>query len=230
MENIDFLFTTLYRLRPALRNLLVGDVSARFNLPPRGTGSLTLKDELVVGLRSGLVGLRLPNSRKLSKRGLEEIIDSGRLLDDSLADTRVELTAKGGAVWEKRARPEWNFFLDEAEPRTVRGHVWVSLEAKSRDWLTHVDQTLTSSGFFLGNERRLITLRSWHPLYWKRFNKGYSLGINTGHPSDSALGKQFFSGLAVADRRLSTTFSVLAGIWDAKWRAELIEAPLRNRA
>ncbi len=222
MENIDFLFATLYRLRPALRHLLVGDVSARFNLPPRRDGSVDLGNELVIGLKHELVGLRFPHGRKLNKRGLDEIISSGRLFDSSLADARVELTAEGGAVWERRARPEWNFFVDEAQPRTIRGSVWVLFEAKRRDWLMHVDQTLKSSGFFLRNERRLVTLRSWHPLYWKRFNKGYSLGINTGHSSDSELGKQFFSGLAIADGRLATTFSVLAGIWDAKWRAALL--------
>jgi hypothetical protein len=221
MENVDFLFAKLYRFRVALRHLLASNASARFNLPARKNESLTLEKELVLGLKRGLVGLRFPDNRKLNKAGLNQIITSGRLFDSSLGDTEVELTARGGAAWEKRASPAWDFFVDEVEPRTIRGDVWIFFEAKRRDWLVHVDQTLTRSGFFAGNERRLAALRSWRPLYWKRFDLGYSLGINTGHLGESELGKQFFEGFAIADQRLATTFSVLAGIWDAEWVTSL---------
>jgi len=219
MDQISILLSKLYRLRATVGQILSDDASMIFNLPGEAGDRSAREAALLRAVKSEIVRLRLKRDRPPNKVEFPRRvrIDSSSLPENA----EVELTAKGGALWEKKARPAWDFFVDEAEPRVVRDEVWIFFEAKSRPWLTCVDQTFKRFGFFGKTENKIIALRGWHPVYWKRFSSGYSLAINTGHHVQSELGERFLQGLSAADERLSTTLSVFSGIWDARWVASL---------
>jgi len=185
-----------------------------------------IEGALTKALKRGLVQLRRNDGAPLERRLSQQSQRVGvSIVPD---DVVVELTTKGGAVWERKARPLWDYFVDEGEPQAVRGTAWIFLEAHNRAWLEAVNETLTSLGFFRSGERHLTRHRNWHPLYWKQLRWGYSLGINTGVPIDSERGQRFFQGLAAADERLSDSFAVLAAVWDAGWLCKLHRASMAN--
>jgi hypothetical protein len=215
----DTLLYKLYRLRATVQQVLSDDAAMLFNLPVDGASQSARELALLKALKAGIVGLRTEQQQQLSRGQLDRLLNSpSTFLPTNL---EVELTSKGGRLWEMRARPLWDLFIDEGEPRIVDSEVWIFFEGRSRTWLASVDQTLKRFGFFTSSKRRVTVRRGWRPVYWKQFNLGYSLGINTGHNASSDLGVRFLQGIAVADQRLSNTFSVLSGIWDAKWVVSL---------
>jgi hypothetical protein len=222
MNGIDTLLAMLYRLRAPLEQVLSDDASIIFNFPNRVANRSEREEVLLTALRSGLVRVRSDDKITLREDDVRQFITS-RFSNLLPGKAEVELTGKGGALWEKKASPLWEYFVDETAARTLRGHVWIFFEARSRDWLVCVDQTLRRYGFFPGSDRRITARPNWHPVYWKTFSRGYSLGIDTGERSDSELGTRFTQGIAAANERLANTFSVLAAIWDAEWIAALLE-------
>jgi hypothetical protein len=219
MKGLDQLFFRLYRLRATVQQLLSDDAAALFNDPGR-KDSASMEKTLVSGLANGLVRLRGRDNEPLSQDDVAGVLNRG-FTNSPFTDTYVELTRKGGALWEKRAAPMWKYFVDEGEPLVLRGTVWISFEARSSTWLSAVEQTLSRSGFLKSNRRKTITLRPWLPVYWRKFSLGYCLKIDTKHHRDSELGQRFLQGIGAADERSATTFSTLAGIWDAKWVSNL---------
>jgi hypothetical protein len=219
MDDIDILLAKLYQLRATVAQVLSDDAAVLFNVPDRAASRKERERTLLKALKRGIVRLR-PDGTP-SWNGAKQTVPTASEISELSPNLRVELTAKGAGLWQKKAAPLWDYFIDEADPRNVHGHVWIFLEARSRPWLTHVDQTLRALGFFRANERRIVVLRDWYALYWKKFRIGYSLGINTGYVTESEHGARFLKGLSVGDGRLGDAFSVLSAIWDAKWVAAL---------
>jgi hypothetical protein len=220
IDSTDRLLAKLYRLRATVQQILSDEAGMLFNLPNGREDPVTEEKALLNALRRGIVRLRRENGTTLLPSEVDRILAAG-FSNTASGTLLVELTAKGGAIWERKAGPMWDYFVDEADPQVIRGVVWIYFEAKSRAWLTCVDQTLKRFGFFATNEKRLRVRDNWRPVYWKRFNAGYALGVNTGHHAESERGMRFLKGIAVADERLDDTFSVLAGVWDSKWIASL---------
>lgn len=220
MDDMDVILAKLYRLRATLKQVLSEDEAAIFNLPASTRNKVARETILLKAFRQGLVRLRSENGREMNKPELDQLVATA-LSSHSIDKVEVKLTKLGGTLWEKRASPMWDYFLDEGAPRVLRGDVWIFFEAKSQTWLRCVDQTFKRFGFFRTNQRRIVPKRLWQPVYWKQFRLGYLLGINTGHRADSPLGERFLQGIATADGRLADTFSVLAGIWDARWVSSL---------
>jgi hypothetical protein len=219
MDDIDILLGKLYQLRATVAQVLSDDAAVLFNVPDRAANRKERERTLFKALKRGLVRLSSDGSRSSNDAKQTDLTASE--ISELSPTYRVELTSKGAGLWQKKAAPMWDYFIDEAEPRNVRGHVWICFEAKSRPWLTHVDQTLKALGFFRANERRIVVLHDWYALYWKKFRLGYSLGIDTGYMTESEQGARFLQGLPVGDSRLGDAFSVLSAIWDAKWIASL---------
>lgn len=220
MGDIDILLGKLYRLRATVAQVISDDAAELFNVPDRASSRRERERTLLKALKLGIVRLRAEGAGNSEKEAKDTGLASSEIPDLS-PNLRVELTSKGAKLWEKKAAPSWDYFVDEADPRNVRGNVWIFLEAKSRPWLTHIDQTLKALGFFAANERRITVLHEWQALYWKKFRLGYSLGIDTGFTAESERGARFLQGLTVGDGRLGDTFSVLSAIWDAKWMGSL---------
>lgn len=219
MDDIDILLGKLFQLRATVAQVLSDDAAVLFNIPDRAANRKERERTLVKALKRRIVRLRSEGSRSGGEVKETELTASA--ISELSANLRVELTPKGAALWQKKAAPLWDYFIDEADPRSVRGHVWIFFEAKSRSWLINVDRTLKALGFFSTNERRIVVLHDWYALYWKKFRLGYSLGIDTGYPTESEQGRRFLQGISVGDGRLGDTFSVLSTIWDAKWVASL---------
>jgi hypothetical protein len=216
LNQYDELFGKLYRLRPSVQQVLSDNSSLLFNLPDSLSNQSERQDALLNALNDGVVRLCVggkPVAKTDDTIRLNRVARQRNLPQRA----RVELTAQGASLWEKGAFPAWEYFVDEGEPRVLRNYVWICFEAKSRTWLECVHQTLKRFGFFRKNEARILVLHNWHPVYWKSFDVGYSLRINTGHQVETSAGKLFLEGIAAADNRLSETFSVLANIWDAQW-------------
>src|SRR5260221_5983235 len=173
MDQIDILLSKLYRLRATVQQILSDDASMIFNLPGNAGDRSAREAALLRALKAGIVRLRPEHHRSPNRAELHRIVKSYSP-NHPPATIEVELTAKGGTLWEKKAGPAWDFFVHEGEPQVVRGEVWIFFEAHSRIWLACVDQTLKRFGFFRTNERRISVRRGWHPLYWKRFSLGYS--------------------------------------------------------
>ena len=214
LNHYDELFAKLHLLRPSVQQVLADNSS--FNLPDSLSTQSERQNVLLNALDDGVVRLRVAGKpvAKISFIGQSDGVTQESIIP---LDARVELTAKGAALWEKAAFLAWEYFVNEGEPHVVRNCVWICFEAKNRTWLECVHQTLKRYGFFRENETRIVVQHSWRPVYWKCFDVGYSLRINTGHQSETNVGKLFLQGIAVADSRLSETFSVLANIWDARW-------------
>jgi len=216
MNNTYLLLGQLYKLRPTLAQLLSENAADIFNQPGRSPTTNEMKRIIQKALERGIVRVDSGGHRR-RKDGERLDLASEQLS----ANLRIELTPKGGALWESQASPSWDYFVDEGEPRAIRGSAWIFLTGKSRSWLQMIDDTLKALGFFRTTGRRLVVLHDWHPLYWKKLRVGYSLGIDTGHAVESQLGTRFMQGLVAGDERLANVFSVLSSIWDAKWLASL---------
>jgi hypothetical protein len=220
VDDIDILLGKLYRLRATVAQVISDDAAVLFNVPDRAASRKERERTLLKALKLGIVRLRADGVGH-SQKEAKDADPASLEVSDLSPNLRVELTSKGAKLWEKKAAPSWDYFIDEADPRPVRGNVWIFLEAKSRPWLTHVDETLKALGFFAENERRITVLHDWQALYWKKLSLGYSLGIDTGFAAESERGARFLQGLTVGDGRLGDTISVLSAIWDAKWIGSL---------
>jgi hypothetical protein len=216
VNNTDLLLGQLYKLRPTLAQLLSENSADIFNQPGRVPTTNDTKRTIQKALERGIVRVD-SGGRPIRKVGQALDLASQELS----ANLRLELTPKGGALWERKAAPRWDYFLDEGEPRSARGNVWIFLTGTSRTWLQVIDDTLKALSFFRRTGRRFVVLHDWYPVYWKRFRVGYSLGIDTGHAVETQLGTRFMQGLAAGDERLASVFSVYSSIWDAKWVASL---------
>ncbi len=107
-------------------------------------------------------------------------------------DPYLGLTPKGGSVWERIAKPDWNRFVDL---RSYRGHDSSSArsfievaEGRNLDFLTryatayglHQSRGIDPHGERVLGEWKLRTLapaRPWNATYWKSFPVGYRIRV-----------------------------------------------------
>lgn len=223
MDQTLLLLAKLYRLRASVGDVLSPRAAEIFNLPVQVRASLLQERALRIASARKLVEFRDGSGKVAARSVLREAMRSGVSLDQSLNDLTVGLTPRGGKLWERAASPAWSMFVDEGEPKILRKEIWITFEARNLNWLRLLDSSLSRFGFFRGARRRFVKIKSWRPVYWKSFEFGYSLHIDTGLKIDTDSGNQYLRGIAAVDDRLGSFFSVFSGVWDSKWISALVD-------
>ena len=98
----------------------------------------------------------------------------GVLVDAGLVTKRsrnaYQLTSKGGAIWEKLAKPDWNRFWRDTYDEYVDGTTIVDIECHSPSKIVELENELSLlriRGFYM------VALRPWQMTYWKQRDQGY---------------------------------------------------------
>jgi hypothetical protein len=182
--NLFWLLNVVVTFKVSLRFIADGssNVAARFHMVPHRMDDRKLIDALSELFREGLILADLQDMSPvpvcihegvaITKNDMIEIRNGGEI------DFCYYLTAKGGAVWESFAVPDWRLFWDEwTLDDNHDGDEWTTIVIESASSETLLRVIKWHEGmctFDSWDQRALKTLIPWQATYWKSLPTGVS--------------------------------------------------------
>jgi hypothetical protein len=112
---------------------------------------------------------------------VEEIASALTMLDGRFG---VGLTARGAALWEAVAEPNWDLYIEESgdgfdkEQETWETHLWSRTKRRLEDAIR-----FRYAGEPVSGTQEWESVAPWRATYWKTLPEGYHVRLRTGsHP------------------------------------------------
>jgi hypothetical protein len=232
-----------------LPHLLRKDVDCSLNMPHHGLTRDAFYDELLRLAERGWIELHYGPRVRLPMREMDALHATGWIEPEGLpADEvmtreaalrilhvarergsylarhiRLTMTAAGGAVWERFAKPKWYLYVDEEGPDVVDGRVQFCLRTATRRMAQFVRGLLQQRGMRFSDPDcfSISEIGPWEPLPWKKLSRGFALHIDSQLEIDTPSGEAYRSGLLGTESPTAALLNHLCLLWDLEFHEKL---------
>jgi hypothetical protein len=231
LDRDNLLLSYCYCGRMPIAFLRRDDVDEVLNMPHHGMAKVRLAQRLQRLVGKQWLEASAPGSDPLpAAEGVKALTPMLDLPEQQAREICLSLTADGGEIWERFAKPRWWAFVSDEIANVIDGRVHLIYRSHSRRMIAVLGDMIDYSTH-LRHERHVVReIGPWRPelIRWKTFRRGSELKIDTGISPDSREG-QCYQGNCLSDVSdgLANVVLPILSVWRQPFRIALDE--LRSR-